>query len=100
MSKKILEVVWIDEKIVRVKLEATKRRKMWVKVEKETPANPICDPSICPLYYDCSKMKSPLVQYHSFAIFCNNLFSDYPELKEKLGVKCLNQVVPIKKRRP
>ena len=100
MSKKILEVVWIDKKIVRVKLRATKRRKVWIKVLEKIPTHTYsCNSSICPLYYDCSKMKSPLAKYPSFGEFCNHLLLEYPELKKILGITSINQVVPIKRIR-
>jgi hypothetical protein len=96
--KRILEVKEYIPGIVKIRLEATKRRTLWMKILKEIPTNYLpCDPSICPLYYDCSKMKSPLVRYHTFAEFCNRLFSEYPELKEELGITSINQITPIKK---
>jgi hypothetical protein len=96
--KKVLEVKWIDKKIVRVKLRATKRRKIWMKVERiGIPFS--CSSQNCQLYYECGKMKSPLRKYYNFGQFCNNLLLEYPELKEELGITSINQVVPIKKRR-
>jgi hypothetical protein len=94
--KRILGVEEYIPGIVKIRLEATKRRTLWVKILKEIPESS-CESSVCPLYRDCSKLKSPLSQYPTFAEFCNRLFSDYPELKEKLGVYDINQVVPIKR---
>lgn len=99
MSNKILEVKWIDKKIVKVKLKATKRRTLWMKVEKtDLPINFFtCTPKNCQLYYECSKMKSPLRKFYNFAQFCNHLFREYPELKDILGITSINQVIPIKR---
>ena len=95
--KKILEVVWIDKKIVRVKLKATKRRKIWMKVDKINPSIPSCTPQNCQLYYNCGMMKSPLRKYYNFGQFCNHLLIEYPELKEELGITRISQVTPIKR---
>ena len=98
--KKVLSVEEYIPGTLIIKLEATKRIKMWVKILKEIPANPICDPSICPLYYTCTSIPSPLKKYPNFGEFCNKLFSNYPDLAFKLateyGVTNINQVVPIK----
>ena len=98
MSKKILEVVWIDEKIVRIKLRATKRRKIWMKVEKTNHHTLSCTSARCQLYYECGMMKSPLRKYYNFGQFCNHLLIEYPELKEELGITSINQIIPLKKR--
>lgn len=96
MSKKILEVKWIDEKIVRVKLKATKRRKIWMKIDK-TNLSLSCTQQNCQLYRKCGMMKSPLRKYYNFEQFCNHLLTEYPELKKELGITDINQVVPIKR---
>ena len=93
--KKILEVKQIGEETLVVRLEATKRRKIWLKKVKELKIYS-CNPDFCPLYYDCSKMCSPLKKYPNFSRFCNHLFDEYPELKRRLGVRNINQIVPIK----
>jgi hypothetical protein len=99
VNKKILEVKWIDEKIVRVKLKATKRRKIWMKVDKTNfPLS--CTSQNCQLYRKCGTMKSPLRKYYNFGQFCNHLLIEYPELKEELGITSINQITPIKKRQP
>ena len=95
MSKKILEVKWINKEIVRVKLKAKKRRKIWLKVEK-TNLSISCTPQNCQLYYKCGMMKSPLRKFYHFGQFCNHLLIEYPELKEELGITSINQIVPIK----
>lgn len=97
MSKKILEVKWIDEGVVRVKLKATKRRNIWLKVDKTNLFS--CTSQNCQLYYKCGMMKSPLRKYDNFGQFCNHLLIEYPELKEELGITRINQMVPIKKNR-
>jgi hypothetical protein len=95
--KRILEVKWIDEKIVRVKLKATKRRKIWLKVDKTNYSVPSCTSQNCQLYNKCGMMKSPLRRYYNFGQFCNQLLIEYPELKEELGITIISQIVPIKK---
>ena len=95
--KRILEVKWIDEKIVRVKLEATKRRKVWMRVDKIPPLDQSCTPTKCQLYYKCGMMKSPLKKYDTFGQFCNSLFAEYPGLKEILKVESINDATPIKR---
>lgn len=97
MSKRILEVKWIDKRTVRIKLEATKRRKVWMKVEKTNSHTLSCTPTKCQLYYNCGIMKSPLKKYDTFGQFCNQLFIDYPELRKRLGLTSINQVTPIKR---
>jgi len=97
VSEKILEVKWIDKKIVRIKLKATKRRKIWLKVEKTNHHSLSCTPQKCQLYYKCGMMKSPLRKYDNFGQFCNHLLVEYPELKDRLGVTSINQIIPLKK---
>lgn len=96
--KRILGVEEYVPGIVIVRLEATKRRKVWMKVEK-TNLSPSCSctPTKCQLYNKCGRMKSPLRKYYNFGQFCNHLFVEYPELKKELGVENINQVVPIKR---
>jgi hypothetical protein len=99
--KKVLEVKEIEENLIMIKLEATKRRKVWLKRIKGSGIS--CCDQTCPLYYECPKMKSPLTKYPNFGEFCNNLFNEYPDLSFRLateyGITNINQVVPIKKRR-
>lgn len=95
---RVIEIKKIEENIIEVKLEATKRRRIWLKIIKAN-VEASCDSSICPLYYVCSTLKSPLVKFSTFGEFCNKLFKEYPDLKtrlEKFGVRDINQVVPIK----
>ena len=95
--KRILGVEEYVPGIVIVRLEATKRRKVWMKVEKTNPHTLSCTPTKCQLYYNCGIMKSPLKKYDTFGQFCNQLFIDYPELKKRLGLTSINQVTPIKR---
>ena len=98
--KKVLEVKLIEDGLIEVRIEATKRKKIWLKMIKAN-VEASCDSSICPFYYICSTLKSPLKKYPNFGEFCNKLFSDYPDLAFRLateyGVTNINQVVPIKK---
>ena len=98
MSKKILEVEEYVPGILVVKLEATKRRRIWLRKLKTIIST--CDPQYCPLYYTCTSIPSPLKKYKNFGEFCNNLFNDYPglafQLATKFGITSINQVMPIK----
>jgi hypothetical protein len=103
--KKVLSVEEYVPGILIIKLEATKRIKMWVKIDRRVGDRiTACDDQVCPFYRTCPILKSPLKKYPNFGEFCNKLFSDYPELLLRLateyGVTNINQVVPIKKRRP
>lgn len=99
---RVIEIKKVGENIIEVRLEATKRRRIWLKMIKAN-VEASCDSSICPLYYICSTLKSPLKKYPNFGEFCNKLFSEYPDLAFRLateyGVTNINQVVPIKKNR-
>ena len=99
-GKKVLEIKKVEENIIKVKLEATKRRKIWLKMIKAN-VEASCDSSICPLYHTCPTLKSPLKRYRCFGEFCNKLFKEYPDLAFRLateyGITNINQVVPIKK---
>lgn len=104
--KKVLEIKQTGEGIIMVRLEATKRRKIWlkkVKLGEEAIRIYSCDPKFCSLYYKCFSMCSPLKKYSSFGKFCNYLFNEYHELALRLatefGITNINQVVPIKKNR-
>ena len=101
--KKVLGVKLTEDRLIEVRIEATKRKKIWLKMIKAN-VEASCDSSICPLYYICSTLKSPLVKFPTFGEFCNKLFKEYPDLAFRLateyGITNINQVVPIKKRRP
>jgi len=101
--KKVLGVKLTEEGLIEVRIEATKRRRIWLKrIGANVEAS--CDSSICPLYYLCPTLKSPLVKFPTFGVFCNKLFREYPDLAfqlaTKFGITHINQVVPIKKRQP
>ena len=100
--KKILEIKEIMPGVMEVRLEATKRVKIWLMRVEEKYGVTSCEPQICPLYNECPKLKSPLKKYPSFGEFCNRLFTDYPDLSLRLatkyGITNINQVVPIKRR--
>lgn len=99
--KKILEVRLTEDELIEVKIETTKRRKVWLRKLRTVIST--CDPQYCPLYYTCTTIPSPLKKYKNFGEFCNKLFSDYPDLAfqlaTKFGITSINQVVPIKKNR-
>jgi len=102
--KKILEIKEIDSGILKVRLEATKRRTIWIKVLDKKVSNP-CS-GYCPLRGfdgECFKRRSPLHKYVIFADFCNRLFVEYPDLKDKLengwGVKNIDQFIMWKRKR-
>ena len=103
--KRILMIKKIEHNIVKVKIEATKRKWIWLKIDRKNTKH-TCTPEKCSLYRFCAdpNMKSPLWKYKTFGEFCNNLFIEYPELKEMLTVKSILGVVPIKpikiKRKP
>ena len=86
---------------MEVRLEATKRVKIWL-MRVEGYGITSCEPQTCPLYYECPKLKSPLKKYPSFGEFCNRLFTDYPDLPLRLatkyGITNINQVVPVMKK--
>ena len=99
--KKVLEVNLNEDGLIEVRLEATKRKKVWLKKLRTVIST--CNPKYCPLYYTCSSIPSPLKRYKCFGEFCNNLYNDYPylafQLATKFGITSINQVVPIKKNR-
>jgi len=96
--KKVLEVRLTEDGLIEVRIEATKRRRIWLRKLKTIIST--CDPQYCPLYYTCTSIPSPLKKYPNFGEFCNKLFSEYPDLAfqlvTKFGVTNINQVVPIK----
>ena len=99
--KRVIEIKRIEENKFVIRLEATKRIRVWMKLQKTKFLLNKC--SQCPLYNECDSISSPLKKYRNFGFFCDNLFSEYPDLikrLEKFGVRNINQVVPIKKRRP
>jgi hypothetical protein len=100
--KKILSVEEYIPGILIIKLEATKRIKMWVKIDRRVGDRiTACDDLVCPFYRTCPILKSPLKKYPTFGEFCNHLFTEYPDLPLQLATKFkvfnINQVVPIKK---
>lgn len=100
--KRVIEIRRIKENRFVIRLEATKRIRVWVKLQKTKFLLNKCCQYVCPLYNECSSISSPLKKYRNFGLFCDNLFSEYPDLikrLEKFGVKNINQVVPIKKNR-
>ena len=98
--KRILNVKLTEDGLIEVRLEATKRRKVWLRKLRTIIST--CDPKYCPLYYTCTSIPSPLKKYPNFGEFCNKLFSNYPDLAFKLateyGVTNINQVVPVMKK--
>lgn len=92
--KKVLEIKGEGKGIFKVRLEATKRITLYFEINtsKQSP----CDHKICPLYYDCVRLKSPLKKFSNFGDFCCTLFVEYPSLKTELGVKSITEVFPIK----
>ena len=105
--KKVLSVEEYISGILIIKLEATKRIKLWVKIDRRVEKDRLtaCDDHVCPFYSTCPILKSPLKKYPNFGEFCNHLFTEYPDLPLQLATKFrvfnINQVVPIiKKRQP
>jgi hypothetical protein len=99
-KRKIIEIRKIREGILKIRIEATKRKALGVKIRNSKFIENSCNQYVCPLYKKCFYMRSPLKQYASFGDFCNELFNAYPDLKtrlKKFGVKNINQVVPIKR---
>lgn len=98
---KIISVKEIDCDIIEVKLEAVKRRKIWLKILRSGVFP--CEAGVCPLYRVCTFLPSPLPKYKDLSKFCNNLFNNYPELpiilKEKFEITSINQVMLIEKKR-
>jgi len=99
--KKVLGVKLTEDGLIEVRIEATKRKKIWLKMIK-ADVEASCDSSICPLYYICPTLKSPLVKFPTFGEFCNKLFKEYPDLAFRLateyGVTNINQIVPVMKK--
>ena len=101
--KKVIEIKKVGEDKIVIRLEATKRIRVWMKLQKTKFLINRCSQYVCPLYNECTSIKSPLKKYRNFGLFCDNLFFEYPDLKtrlKKFRVRSINQVVPIKKRRP
>ena len=99
---RVIEIKKVGEDKIVIRLEATKRRRIWMKIRRTKFLTSSCDQFVCPLYRYCGSLRSPLKKYKNFGFFCNNLFKEYPDLKtrlEKFGVRDINQVVPIKKNR-
>ena len=100
--KRVIEIRRIEGNRFVIRLEATKRIRVWVELQKTKFLLNKCSQYVCPLYNECNSISSPLKKYRNFGLFCNNLFSEYPDLikrMEKFGVRDINQVVPIKKNR-
>ena len=99
--KKVLEIKKLESGIVKVRLEATKRITLYFRVKLDN-TRLSCKPEICPIYDKALRRVSPLPKYVNFCYFCNNLFREYPELKEwfqkEEGVTSLNQVLPVEKK--
>ena len=99
--KKVLGVKLTEDGLIEVRIETTKRRRIWLRKLKTIIST--CDPQYCPLYYTCTSIPSPLKKYKNFGEFCNKLFNDYPDLAfqlaTKFGITSINQVMPIKNRR-
>jgi hypothetical protein len=97
---RVIEIKRVKEDQIIIRLEATKRRRLWMRIRRLKFLTHACDPYVCPLYKECPTMSSPLKKYRNFGDFCNNMWNEYPELirrLEKFGVRNINQIVPIKK---
>ena len=100
--KRVIEIKKVGKDRIDIRLEATKRIRVWMKLQKTKFLLNKCSQYVCPLYNECNSISSPLKKYRNFGLFCDNLFSEYPDLikrLEKFGVRNVNQVVPIKKNR-
>ncbi len=98
--KQILNLEEIEDNIFKIRIEATKRRTLYLKRDiKGGRLGLACSEYRCPLYRSCSKLPSPLYpKYKTFGEFCNSLYEEYPGLEKMLGAG-LNDIVPIKKNR-
>ena len=98
--KRVINIKEVGENLIEIKLEATKRKKIWLVLRKG--ATEYCCSDYCPLYRFCTDLPSPLLKYPNFGEFCNQLFNEYPELPLRLateyGVTNINQVVPVFKK--
>ena len=97
--KKVLGLKLVEPGIIEVKLEATKRRKIWLA--RNNTSGFSCSDSACPLYRNCASLPSPLLKYPNLSEFCNHLYTDYPTLNTQLalrfGITGINQVVMYEK---
>ena len=98
--KQILNFEEIENNIFKIRIEATKRRTLYIKRDIEGGKFEIsCSEFRCPLYRNCSELPSPLYpKYKTFGEFCNMLYVEYPGLREILKAE-VNDTVPIKKNR-
>lgn len=102
--KKVLKIVEVEPGILKVRLEATKRRTIWIKVLDKKVSSP-CS-GYCPLRRlegGCFKRSPPLHKYKTFANFCDSLFVEYPDLKDKLKkgweVENIDQIIMWERKR-
>ena len=58
--KRVIEIKKVGENKLVIRLEATKRIRVWMKLQKTKFLLNKCSQYVCPLYNECNSISSPL----------------------------------------